>query len=518
MRKKVIMIECNNVQKQSKTKTLRQVLKDFVSVPDSVNKKISGIVLDSREVIDKSCFFALGGTRRNGNDYIKDAVSKGAVAVVSDNISAKEQCNNLAIPIFVVPNLKDYLGSIANRFYDNPSKAITIIGVTGTNGKTSITYLLKQALQNWNKSCLYIGTLGAGTSEFSDFVSMSNTTPDIFKINSLLHTYVSGGATHCALEVSSIGLDQNRIQDLDLDVAVFTNISHDHLDYHGDLESYKKAKAKLFNLKNLKCAIINIDDKFGEILAESLKDKVEIFRVSLNENNFKANGQVVVAKNIYFSEEGCSFNLLYKSNSYFIRSKLFGRFNISNLMVVAACLISQNIPIEEVTKLVSSLEGIPGRMEKCGMNSANCPIYIDYAHTPTALENALMSLREIYPNPNTQLHLVFGCGGNRDRKKRAFMGSIAERYADSIILTSDNPRNEDPLAIIDDILKGSEDRSKFIVNTKRESAISLSLTKAEKNSIILIAGKGHEEYQEIGAERNFFSDKLTVRRLLEEKL
>ncbi len=507
-----------NIRKKSKTKFLDQILKDITTVPPSMNKEIFEIAIDSRKVVSNCCFFALKGRKENGLDYIQDALSKGAVAIVADDKEAKSQCAQQGVPLFVIPELKKYLGTIAKNFYDDPSKEMKVIGITGTNGKTTIAYLLKEALQYLKKSCLYIGTLGAGSLDYKQFLRLNNTTPDVFTLNNLFYTHSQNGVNYCALEVSSIGLDQDRLQDLSLDIGIFSNITHDHLDYHYDFEAYKNAKAKLFEIKNLRYAIINIDDDFGSLLIDSLDKSINLFKISLDQSRLKSDKTIIGATNLCFSKVGCSFELVYGGQTHFVKSRLIGRFNISNLLAVAAVLISQNVSLDEVAVILSLIGDVPGRMERCGINLKGAPVYIDYAHTPDALENVLASVREIYPRSANKLILVFGCGGDRDRNKRHSMGTIAEKYADLVILTSDNSRNEEPLNIIEDILKGVKDKSQILINTDRELAINISIQSAKKNDVILITGKGHEEYQEMFREKTYFSDKLTIKKLLGEEI
>tara|TARA_S200000501_G_scaffold328489_1_gene328439 strand:- start:3988 stop:5523 length:1536 start_codon:yes stop_codon:yes gene_type:complete len=511
-------VAIKNTSKKFKTKFLDQILEDIATVPPSMNKEIFEIALDSRKVVLNSCFFSIKGRKENGLDYIQHALSKGAVAVVADDKKAKDQCARGGVPLFVIPELKKHLGTIARRFYDDPSSEMKVIGVTGTNGKTTIAYLLKEALQYLKKRCLYVGTLGAGSLEYKNFLQLNNTTPDIFTLNNLFRTHSQNGVTYCALEASSIGLDQDRLQNLSLDIGIFSNITQDHLDYHNDFETYKNAKAKLFKIKNLKYAIINIDDEFGSLLANSLSKSINLFKISLNQSMLKSDKAILGARHLSFDKAGCAFDLVYGAQTHSVKSRLIGRYNILNLLAVAAVLISQDVPLDEVAVILSSIGDVPGRMERCGRNFKGCPIYIDYAHTPDALENALVSLRQIYPSSANKLILVFGCGGDRDKNKRPFMGAIAEKYADSVMLTSDNSRNESSLNIIEDILKGIKDKSQIMINTDRELAINLSIQSAKENDVILIAGKGHEEYQEIFSKKQFFSDRLIIKKLLGEEL
>ena len=506
-----------NTTRKLKSKFLNQILQGIVSVPVSMNREICEIALDSRKVVTNSCFFSLKGRKENGLNYIQDALSKGAVAIVADDKKAQEQCFNHGVPLFIIPELKKYLGTIAKRFYDDPSRELKLIGVTGTNGKTTIAYLLKEALQYLNKSCLYIGTLGSGSLKFEDFLPLDNTTPDVFTLNNLFHTHLQKGVTHCVLEASSIGLDQDRLQGLNLNIGIFSNLTQEHLDYHNDSENYKNAKAKLFKIENLQYAIINIDDDFGCLLADSLKENIKLFKISLNQTKLKKDSSIIGAKNLIFNQVGCTFELVYGAQTYPVRSRLIGRFNVFNLLAVAAVLISQNVSLDEVTFIVSLIGDVPGRMESCGRSSNGCPIYIDYAHTPDALENVLKSLRQVYSSPTNKLLLVFGCGGDRDKNKRPSMGLIAEKYADSVMLTSDNSRNENPLEIIEDILVGIEDKAQIMINTDRELAINILVKSAKKNDVILIAGKGHEEYQETLSVKKSFSDKLIIQKLLGEE-
>lgn len=469
---------------------LSELLSPWVSVTSDF--EVTGIEQDSRRVKAGDLFLAYPGTTSDGRQFIEAALDQGAAAVLYASedgmFVTRERC-------FGLPHLSQLRGEIANRFYGNPSKVMSVIGVTGTNGKTTIAYLLTQAYTRLNQPAIYMGTLGVGPVD--DITPIGLTTPDPVSLQSFFATAFKAGRKVACMEVSSHALAQGRVNGIYFKGAIFTNLTHDHLDYHETMEAYAEAKACLFSRTELAYVVINDDDPYAPLMKEHVSSTVKIYTYGLSE------GRDVYATDITLDRHGSQFKLHSLWGVYEVRMKLIGAFNVYNALAVLTALGAAGFPMDKAVALMQSLNASPGRMEM--VHEHPCVI-VDYAHTPDALENALKTLKAL---KGEKLHVVFGCGGDRDKTKRPLMGEIASRYADHVIITSDNPRTEDPLVIINDIQDGVP-FSSLVTEPDRKKAISLALKNASPNDIVLIAGKGHEDYQQIGKERHFFSDQAVV--------
>jgi UDP-N-acetylmuramoyl-L-alanyl-D-glutamate--2,6-diaminopimelate ligase len=409
------------------------------------------------------------------------------------------------VPVLWIDGLHAFVGEIAARFFGRPSESMRVIGVTGTNGKTSTVQLLAQALETLGHRAATIGTLGAGLH--GQLREGERTTPDAIAVQQLFAQFRRDGATHVAMEVSSHALEQGRVAATAFEVAAFTNLTRDHLDYHGSMQAYGAAKAKLFAWPGLQAAIINSDDAFGHDLAGTLAPGVRTLRLS-SEGDATAD---ICASDIVTSAEGVAFQLRTPWGSQAIRSRLLGRFNVANLLTVVGCLGALGESFARIVDAVEALEPINGRMNRIGGMHGLPLVVVDYAHTPDALEQALGALRA---HCAARLICVFGCGGERDAGKRPQMGAIAERLADVAIVTDDNPRGEDGDVIVAQILAGMQRPEAATVQRDREAAIRAALSMARAGDVVLIAGKGHETYQEGAGGKRAFDDMAVARAAL----
>ncbi|WP_411562630.1 UDP-N-acetylmuramoyl-L-alanyl-D-glutamate--2,6-diaminopimelate ligase [Pseudomonas shirazensis] len=470
---------------------------------------IRELTLDSRAVRPGDLFLAVPGALVDGRDHIADALQRGAAAV------AYEEQGATVLPLtdvalIPVKGLIAQLSEIAGRFYGEPSRQLNLIGVTGTNGKTSVTQLLAQALDALGQRCGLIGTLGTGFS--GALQSGRLTTPDPIAVQATLYDLKKAGAKAVAMEVSSHALEQGRVAALAFDIAVMTNLSRDHLDYHGSMQAYEAAKAKLFAWPNLRSQVVNLDDEFGRRLAEDfarkpIADHVETRLLSYSLENPEASLYCREAK---FDDDGVRAVLVTAQGESILRSQLLGRFNLSNVLAAIAALMSLDYSLDEILKVVPTLQGPVGRMQRLG--GGNKPlVVVDYAHTPDALEKVLEALR---PHAHGKLLCLFGCGGDRDRGKRPLMAEVAERLADRVLVTDDNPRTEAPAAIFDDIRPGFAKPSEVSFVAGRGAAIAQVIASAAADDVIVLAGKGHEDYQEIHGERHAFSDLVEAEKAL----
>jgi UDP-N-acetylmuramoyl-L-alanyl-D-glutamate--2,6-diaminopimelate ligase len=462
--------------------------------------EIHGITLDSRAVQQGWLFIAVPGARTDGRAYIAGAYSRGAAAVVYE-IDGFEPDARSAQAIGVRA-LRQHIGTIADRFYGAPSRKLKVVGVTGTNGKTTTTHLLAQVLDRPEARCGLIGTLGSGFPGQLD--PSVHTTPDAVSVQRLMAEFVAAGAKAVCMEVSSHALDQARVAGVAFDIAVFTNLTRDHLDYHGDMDAYAAAKARLFDFPHLKAAVINQDDAFGRELIERARRRTPVL-------SFGLRGGDVQALTVETSSDGLALTVTTPHGKTPLRSPLLGRFNAANLLAVLAVLLMAGVPLSEAANALAHAQPVAGRMERFGGTGGQPLVVVDYAHTPDALEKVLQALREHTPG---KLVCVFGCGGDRDRGKRPQMGRIAERLADVVILTNDNPRHEDPVSIINEIASGMQTTPSAVPD--RVQAIRAALAEARVGDIVLVAGKGHEDYQQVGDRRLAYSDRDTVRALLGE--
>lgn len=501
-------------------RNLRDLLVPYLL--DSFKKRIpplqlSEMVLDSRLIADGDLFIAILGHEKDGRHYISQAITKGASAVIAEAQQAQSIHKNThtkdsvewdittiqGVPVIYLQDLAKHLSKLAGQFYHQPGSRLKLVGVTGTNGKTTLTQLLAQWSQALGNISAVIGTMGNGLFQKS-LIATKNTTDSAIDIQKTLNYFVIKGASFAAIEVSSHGLVQHRISALPFDAAVFTNLSHDHLDYHIDMDRYEEAKWQLFSNHYVKEKIINADDKVGNRWLHQLPNAVA---VSI-EGNIPINweGRWLEAKNINYDSKGTKIIFDSSWGNGCLVSRLLGMFNVSNLLMAFATLLALDYPLKKLIETVSQLQAICGRMEV--FHSLDRPtVIVDYAHTPDALKKALAAARL---HCKGQLWCVFGCGGNRDKGKRALMGSIAERFADHMVVTDDNPRTEDPNKIVDDILSGLIEIKRAVVIHNRYEAINRILMQAKKQDIVLLAGKGNEDYQIFGNRRLACSDRQIV--------
>jgi UDP-N-acetylmuramoyl-L-alanyl-D-glutamate--2,6-diaminopimelate ligase len=450
-------------------------------------------------------FIAMVGERHDGRSYLAEAAAAGAVAaIVERGLTDLQRKAAGRLPIVEVEELSQKAGVIAANFYRQPSDAMHTVGVTGTNGKTTTSRVLAQLLRTRLGSCGVIGTLGASLG--NDTVEAANTTPDALSLQRQLAQWRDQSVQAAVLEVSSHSLVQGRVQGMHFNTAIFTNLTHDHLDYHGDMESYGLAKSLLFRSPGLQSAVINRDDDFAASLKTALEPGVELIDYSLC-----SSAAAVYAEAIDYHESGLETRIHSPWGDGLLHSPLAGDFNLSNLLaaISAACLAG--MPLAQAMEQVPRLSGVDGRMQYVP-NDAGIQLVVDYSHTPDALAKALTALRA---HTRGRLHCVFGCGGDRDRGKRPVMGRIASEHADHLIVTSDNPRGEDPAAIIEDIRAGVTVDAEF--EADRAAAITLAVLGAEPGDCVLVAGKGHESYQEIDGRRLPFSDVQQIERALEAR-
>lgn len=451
---------------------------------------VTGLTLDSREAGPGMVFFALPGRRHDGRDHIAQAVEAGAAAVVYETEGGAQFSG--AVPMLGIDGLASQLSAIAGRFYGEPSSQLGLVGVTGTNGKTSVSQMLAQAFSARGEPCGVIGTLGSGL--VGELLDHGMTTPDALRVQQQLAQMRDAGARRVCMEVSSHALDQGRVAALDFDIAIFTNLSLDHLDYHGDMESYGAAKAKLFQ-RPLNMAVINLDDDFGQRLAPSCAAPV------LGYSTQRSSADLYAAE-ARFDSDGIHALLHYQGQQAELHSELLGAFNLSNLLAVVGSLLAAGVSLAESAALVSRVAPPAGRMQRLG-GGGRPLVVIDYAHTPDALEKALAALRA---HTAGRLTCLFGCGGDRDNGKRPQMGRIAEQGADRVVITDDNPRGEASCCIIEQICRGIEAPQRVTVLANRAEAIAHTISRAQADDVILIAGKGHETYQEIRGVRHPFND------------
>jgi UDP-N-acetylmuramoyl-L-alanyl-D-glutamate--2,6-diaminopimelate ligase len=491
--------------------TLGDLLQGLVPEESVQNRLVTGMTLDSRHINAGDLFLACRGLSVDGAKFIDDAIAAGASAVLIDAASARET-QNYPVPIIAVPELAEKAGLIASRFYDLPSASINVIGITGTNGKTSIAYFIVQSLNaNSDENAGVVGTLGIGVP--GKMQESANTTPDTITIHRAIADMRDQGMRNVVMEVSSHALDQARVVAVSFDIAIFSNLSQDHLDYHGDMQSYAEAKRQLFLKQSLHSAVINIDDDFGRQLAKEFATSLRVITYSTNADAIDEGSSEHVSGLVTCAELG-ALTIEVKSpwGEGTIVTRLSGEFNASNILACVSALCLSGLTFTDAIERISKLQAVPGRME-CFSKAGNARVIVDYAHTPDALEKVLTSLR--YASKG-KLVCVFGCGGDRDKGKRALMGKIAETWSDHIILTNDNPRNEDAMSIIEQILTGIESKDKFSIIADRGLAIEQAIRLSSADDVVLIAGKGHESWQEIAGERSPFSDRILVRNLLEQ--
>lgn len=476
--------------------------RDVVARLDAMGVQRGRLTVDSRSVSKGDVFVALAGARLDGRQFMGDALARGASAVLRDRDSTLEPSDDSRV--LDVVGLSAALGDIADEFYSQPSSTVDVFGVTGTNGKTSIVNWIAQALTLLGTRCGAMGTLGISLDDRT--WDTNNTTPDAATVHTFLRELQRAGAGAVAMEVSSHALQLHRVTGVRFDTVVFTNLTQDHLDFHGTMASYGAAKAKLFTDYPARHRIVNADDAFGATLLERGLSNV----VSYGMQQGDLRGSVA-----RMTATGMHLTIACAGDVADLKTNLIGKFNAYNLLAVAAVLHSRGLPLAQIASTLSQLRAAPGRMQRVGGGVSNAPsIYVDYAHTPDALTKALETLRETRP---VELSVVFGCGGDRDRSKRPVMGRIAASGADRIYVTSDNPRTEAPDVIIGEVVDGIPEAQRGVTHVQpdRRQAIRSAVADAVAGSAVLIAGKGHETYQETAGVRAPFSDVEEARVALE---
>jgi UDP-N-acetylmuramoyl-L-alanyl-D-glutamate--2,6-diaminopimelate ligase len=482
---------------------LSGLLQGIAAVPRDA--MLTDLTLDSRQVIPGGAFLACRGARHHGLDFAADVARRGAAAIVwePDGVHQPPAMQS-DIVLTAVPELSRRASLLADRFFASPSRQLDVVGVTGTNGKTTCAWLLAQALSACGEPAAYMGTLGSAFG--SDHVAGEMTTPDAVAVQRALAQFRQRGANRVAMEVSSHGLAQQRVAAVHFDAAVFTNLTRDHLDFHGDMAAYGGAKASLFEREDVRLRVFNVDDAFGAAMAARPQFSARIACAS--QSAVPAGGAFLRAHDLQFTSSGTRFELQSSFGSATVQTALVGAFNVDNLLAVLAVLLGSNISLSRAVVAAGALQAPPGRLEVFAAPDRPLTV-VDYAHTPDALEQALAVLRR---HCSGRLIVVFGCGGDRDRGKRPLMGAVAARLAGAVVLTDDNPRSEDPAQIIADIRAGVGATAVTVIQDRR-AAIAHALQQAVPGDVVLVAGKGHESTQTTGSAVLPFSDRAVVREL-----
>lgn len=472
-------------------------------------KDIGMICYDSRKVIKNSLFVAIKGFNFDGHNFVMEAIAKGAKAVVIEDNSkvSNDYLIHQNVTKILVSDSRKALAILSKNFFNNPSEKIKVIGITGTNGKTSITYIIKSILDYSGKKTGLIGTIANYIGEQK--LPSEKTTPESVELNQILNQMVNENCQFCVMEVSSHSLELNRVYGINFHAGVFTNLTQDHLDFHKTMENYFLAKKKLFDSLNENAfAIINFDDEYGRKIISDTKAKVISYGSSENVDFRFINPK--------YSFDQIEFEILYNGKTYPVQTNLTGTFNVYNLTAAIATCVNLGIEIEQIQEAVRNISRVPGRFELVG----NYPVkvIVDYAHTSDALVNVLQTIRLILKSNNSKSKIitVFGAGGDRDRTKRPKMGRVVEELSDFAIITSDNPRNEELSQIFNDILSGINDKSRFQVIDDREMAIRKAIQMAKDGDIVLVAGKGHEAYQLVKGQKIPFDDREVAQKILKE--
>ncbi|WP_130833998.1 UDP-N-acetylmuramoyl-L-alanyl-D-glutamate--2,6-diaminopimelate ligase [[Erwinia] mediterraneensis] len=488
-------------------RNLRDLLAPWV--PGAPARPLRDMTLDSRSAASGDLFVAVTGHQVDGRRFIPQAIAQGVSAVIAEaeGEAADGEIRELhGVPVIYLAQLQQRLSALAGRFYQQPGERLKLIGVTGTNGKTTTTQLLAQWANLLGERGAVMGTVGNGL--YGRLTPAENTTGSAVEVQQILHDLAGQGASLAAIEVSSHGLAQHRVAALPFAAAVFTNLSRDHLDYHGDMHKYESAKWLLFTEHQVGQAIINADDEVGRRWLQKLPDAVAV----VQKENVPADwhGRWLKATEVHYQDNGARIRFSSSWGEGEIESRLMGAFNVSNLLLALATLLALDYPLAQLVASGAQLQPVCGRMEV--FSAPGKPtVVVDYAHTPDALEKALEAARL---HCKGQLWCLFGCGGDRDKGKRPLMGAIAEQFADVVVVTDDNPRSEEPAAIIRDILSGLLDPGRARVVAGRAQAVTNAVMQAQPDDIVLVAGKGHEDYQIVGNHRLDYSDRLTVARLL----
>lgn len=471
-------------------------------LPAGDSVMIQGLCLDSRKIRPGDAFVAVAGKASHGMQFAMEAQARGAVAILHDGLAPLV---DVQIPAVRVADLGQQLSALGTRFFHAPSERLVVAGVTGTNGKTSTAHFIAQSWQRVSANAGLIGTIGYGA--LNRLLPADLTTPDPISVQRMLSECIDAGVENVAMEVSSHALDQGRVADVAFQAAVFTNLTRDHLDYHGSMERYAAAKRRLFTDCQPRFAIINRDDEFGRQLIAELGSRCEVLSYGTNGSS------ELTAKVVQMDSSGMSLEISSPWGGGRLRSALLGRFNVSNLLAAAGTLALLGMPWNRVMHQLELMQPVPGRMHCLGGEGGQPVVVVDFAHTPDALRQALEALQS---HLHGRLTCVFGCGGDRDRGKRAMMAAVAESLSDKVILTNDNPRSEAPEAIFADMLAGMQSPEKARVMADRAAAIRLAIQDSRDGDIVLVAGKGHESYQELQGNRLPFSDVAAVQAVLEE--
>jgi UDP-N-acetylmuramoyl-L-alanyl-D-glutamate--2,6-diaminopimelate ligase len=480
---------------------------EYLDYKDLINFKnidITGISYNSKTTKKGDIFVCLVGEHTDGHEFAQNAIEAGAAALL-----VERKVEGTKIPQVVVASTRHKIADIADRFYSSPSKGINLIGITGTNGKTTVTHLIQKIFEENNQKCALIGTLGYKLSSNGEYRDAKHTTPQAPELQATLRMIKDvEKIDNVVMEVSSHALDQNRVGGCRFNGAVFTNLTQDHLDYHITMDNYFKAKALLFeHLKENDFAVINADDEYGDRFISVVPEGVRVLTYGVRQQSD------VMARNINFSLNGAEFTLVANAKEHKVNLHMNGMFSVYNVLAAVTAALAIGIDIETALKALQNVKGVAGRFEVVVKKPL---VIVDYAHTPDGLENVLKSAREITPEDG-KLICLFGCGGDRDATKRPKMGAIAEKLADKIVITSDNPRSEDPQTIITDIIAGlkSVNTESVIVEPDRGTAIGLLKTIANNNDVVVIAGKGHEDYQILKDKTIHFDDREEARKVFE---
>ncbi|MDF2529395.1 MAG: UDP-N-acetylmuramoyl-L-alanyl-D-glutamate--2,6-diaminopimelate ligase [Gammaproteobacteria bacterium] len=468
------------------------------------NLSIRHICLDNRQLQKGSLFCACAGIYEDGRNFINQAISAGAVAIAYEDDGKFVPPQVADIPFIAVEQLNEKIFALGPYFYNDPSKALTVIGVTGTNGKTSTTHYIAQILTALGQKCGVIGTVGNGL--WGALNTTNCTTPDPLHLQYLLAQLRDQGATTVAMEVSSHGLVQRRVEGIKFDVAVFTNLTQDHLDYHGDMEHYAQAKAMLFSMPSIRFAVLNADDPYSKLMQNSCGTNAQVLWYS---NSSQSSAQLRVLSST-MQTNGIELKLASVWGEAEVNLPLLGAFNVSNILAVICCLSALNHPFSAILMALEKVKPVSGRMEKISY-PGYATVVIDYAHTPDALEKALIAVRE---HCQANIWVVFGCGGNRDRGKRPIMAKIAEQFADKVVMTQDNTRLEDERQIFADIVSGFKAPEKVYIEPDRAKAIAYALQNAAAGDCILLAGKGHETYMDTAGNKTHFDEREVIKNFI----
>jgi len=474
---------------------LRELLSGIVDVPAAANRLITGLSIDTRTLKPGDCFIARRGYHAHGFDFVDVAIAAGAVAIITEAGSAREIQWRRGVPVFPVPDLNIRASALAARYFDDPSAKLAVIGITGTNGKTSTSHILAQALQTTSLGpCGLVGTLGYGL--LSRLAPPTTTTPDAIAVQSLLHGFEQAHAKSAVIEVSSHALVQHRVSAVKFQLAIFTNLSRDHLDYHADMQDYALAKRRLFESADVRTAVLNLDDPYSRDILAAIHPRARIIGYTLSGIDAAPAGvTLVAARSVSIDNSGIAMTVDTPAAQVQLCCRLLGRYNASNLLAALAALIAIGVPARDAADALAVVSPVPGRMQLVSSGTSEPFVIVDYAHSPDALQVALASLRELTTG---RIICVFGCGGERDRGKRPMMGAIAAQLADRIILTNDNPRHEDPRVILEDILQGIPAGVEALVIPDRPTAIHEAVRLADAGDAVLLAGKGHESHQDLG--------------------